>query len=192
MTIDCGPCRIRSWQFGDEKNLHLHANSKAIWANLRDQFPYPYTADDAERWVQFAVDPVIETNFAIDVAGEAVGNIGLRIGDDIERHSAEVWYWLGETYWGRGIITAALKAITHHAFNELNLIRVYAMPFARNTASIKVLEKVGYKQEGLLRWSAIKDDVVLDKLIFAYLSSDWLNGKTTTPYRELDCNDVWF
>ncbi len=191
MTIDCGPCCIRSWRFGDEKNLHLHANNKAIWANLRDRFPHPYTADDAERWVQFVVDPAIETNFAIDVAGEAVGNIGLRIGSDIERHTAEVWYWLGETYWGRGIITAALQAITNYAIRELNLIRLYAMPFARNKASIKVLEKVGYQKEGVLRWSAVKDGIVLDKLVYAYLSSDWLKEKVV-PYHELACNDVWF
>lgn len=181
---------MRSWRYGDEKNLHLHANNKAIWLNLRDRFPHPYTRDDAERWIQVVVDPVLETNFAIDVAGEAVGNIGLRIGEDIERYSAEVWYWLGEAYWGRGIVTAALSAITHYAFSEFSLTRLYAMPFTRNTASINVLEKVGYQQEGMLRWSAIKDGVILDKLIYSYLSSDWLTGKITSTQTELGYNDI--
>lgn len=165
---------VRSWRYGDEETLHNHANNKTIWLNLRDTFPYPYTQADAQRWIQYVVDPVQETNFAIDVGGEAVGNIGLRIGEDIDRHSAEVWYWLGEKYWGRGIITAVLTAVTNLAFSDFSLIRVEAMPFARNTASIKVLEKVGYEREGIMRWSAVKEGVVLDKVVYAYTSADWL------------------
>lgn len=181
MTVDCGPCLIRSWRFGDEENLPAHANNKAIWLNLRDSFPHPYTDLDAQRWIQFVVDPALETNFAIDVGGEAVGNIGLRIGDDIDRYSAEVWYWLGEAHWGRGIITEALRAITNYAFTEFMLTRLYAMPFAHNVGSIKVLEKVGFQQEGLIRWSAVKDGVVLDKVMYSYLSSDWLNAGSVSP-----------
>lgn len=178
MIIECGPCIVRSWRYGDEENLHHHANNKAIWLNLRDAFPHPYTQGDAQRWIQFVVDPALETNFAIDVEGEAVGNVGLRMGEDIDRHSAEVWYWLGEAYWGRGIVTAALTAITNLAFSEFSLIRVDAMPFARNAASIKVLEKVGYQREGILRWSAVKENVVLDKVLYACTSADWLSART--------------
>lgn len=143
MQIDCSQCRVRSWNFGDEDNLHTHANNKAIWLNLRDNFPPPYTPLDAQRWIHYVVDPVLETNFAIDVGGEAVGNIGLRIGDDIDRLTAEVWYWLGEAYWGRGILTEVLQAITDYAFSQFMLTRLYAMPFAHNVGSISVLEKVG-------------------------------------------------
>ena len=111
MKIDCGPCTIRSWRYGDEGNLPNHANNNAVWLNLLDSFQHPYTAADAQRWIQYVVDPEQETNFAIDVGGEAVGNIGLRIGEDTEWHSAELWYWLGQDYWGRGIVSAAVKAI---------------------------------------------------------------------------------
>lgn len=179
MTIQCGPCLVRSWRYGDEERLHQHANNKSIWLNLRDTFPYPYTQVDAQRWIQFVVDPFEETNFAIDVEGEAVGNIGLRIGEDIDRRSAEVWYWLGENYWGRGIITAALRAITDIAFSDLSLIRVEAMPFGRNTASIKVLEKAGYQREGIMRWSAVKEGIVLDKVLYSCTSADWLARRTS-------------
>lgn len=181
MNIDCGPCLVRSWRFGDEDNLHTHANNKAIWLNLRDSFPYPYTPLDAQRWIQFVVDPERETNFAIDVGGEAVGNIGLRIGNDVDRYTAEVWYWLGEKHWGKGIITAALRAITGYVFTEFTLTRLYAIPFAHNTGSVKALEKVGFQREGLLRRSAVKDGVVLDKLMYSYLSSDWLNAAPMLP-----------
>lgn len=174
MNINCGPCTIRSWQYGDEDHLPRHASNKAIWLNLRDSFPHPYTPTDAQRWIQYVVDPELETNFAIDVGGEAVGNIGLRIGEDIERYSAEVWYWLGEEYWGRGIVSAALTALVDYAFTQFKLTRLYAKPMAHNAASISVLAKAGFRREGLLRSSIIKNNVLMDTVLYAYLSSDWL------------------
>ena len=167
MHLECGPCTIRSWQQGDEETLPLHANNRKIWINLRDQFPHPYTRADADRWIKHITTVTPETNFAIDVDGEAVGGIGLVLQSDVERCSAEVGYWLSEQYWGRGIVTAALIAITDYSFKHLKLTRVFAIPFARNDASIRVLEKAGYMCEGLLRRSAIKEGVVLDQFMYA-------------------------
>ena len=141
MHLECGPCTIRSWQQGDKETLPLHANNRKIWINLRDQFPHPYTRADADRWIKHITTVTPETNFAIDVNGEAVGGIGLVLQSDVERCSAEVGYWLSEQYWGRGIVTAALIAITDYSFKHLKLTRVFAIPFARNDASIRVLEK---------------------------------------------------
>jgi [ribosomal protein S5]-alanine N-acetyltransferase len=165
--LECGPCTIRSWRHGDEETLPLHANNRKVWLNLRDRFPHPYTRSVAEQWILHITKITPETNFAIDVNGEAVGGIGLDLHDDVERCSAEVGYWLGEQYWGRGITTAALLALTEYALNQLKLTRVYAVPYARNAASIKVLEKAGYICEGVMRRSAIKDGVVLDQLMYA-------------------------
>lgn len=167
MELECGPCRIRSWRDGDEGSLSLHANNRKIWLNLRDRFPHPYTHADAEWWIQHVRELKPETSFAIDVDGEAVGGISLMLHDDVERCSAEVGYWLGEGYWGRGIATAALRGLTEYAFKEFSLTRVYALPYARNAASIKVLEKVGYICEGVMRRSAIKDGEILDQLMYA-------------------------
>ncbi|HEX9543935.1 MAG TPA: GNAT family N-acetyltransferase [Pyrinomonadaceae bacterium] len=167
MYLECGPCTIRSWRHDDEERLPVHANNRKIWISLRDQFPHPYTRADAERWLQHITAESPETNFAIDVNGEAVGGIGLVLQADVERCSAEVGYWLSEQYWGRGIATAALKAITEYAFKQLNLTRVFAVPYARNDASIRVLEKAGYTCEGRLRRSAIKEGIVLDQFMYA-------------------------
>jgi RimJ/RimL family protein N-acetyltransferase len=167
VNLKCGPCTVRSWRHGDEETLPLHANNRKVWINLRDSFPHPYTRSDAEKWIRHIEQITPETNFAIDVNGEAVGGIALVLHDDVERCSAEVGYWLGEKYWGRGITTAALLGLTEYAFKELNLTRVYAVPYARNAASIKVLEKAGYTCEGVMRRSAIKDGVVLDQLMYA-------------------------
>lgn len=167
MRLECGSCAIRSWRDGDAETLPRHADNRKIWLNLRDRFPHPYTRADAEWWIRYAQGLKPETNFAIDVGGEAVGGIGLELHEDVERCAAEVGYWLSEAFWGRGIMTAALRAVTEYAFQEFQLTRVYALPYARNTASVKVLEKAGYRCEGVLRRSAIKDGVVLDQLMYA-------------------------
>lgn len=172
MSIDCDLCTIRSWQQGDELALPQHANNKDIWLNLRDRFPYPYTQADAQRWIESVVGALPETSFAITIEGEAVGGIGLVLQEDIERCSAEVGYWLGQKYWGRGIGTVALKAFSHYAFSEFELTRLYAVPFLRNSASIKVLEKAGYRCEGIMRRSAIKDGQLLDQALYACLLVD--------------------
>jgi ribosomal-protein-alanine N-acetyltransferase len=167
MYLECGPCTIRSWLSDDEESLPVHANNRQIWINLRDRFPHPYTRADAQCWLEHVTAATPETSFAIDVNGEAVGGIALVLGDDVERCSAEIGYWLGERYWGRGIATAALKALTDYAFKNLDLTRVFAVPFAHNDASIRVLEKAGYIREGCLRRSAIKDGAVLDQFMYA-------------------------
>ena len=106
MELDCGKCKVRSWRPDDGASLVRHANNRKVWANLRDRFPHPYTAADARNWIEGALSKRPETGFTIDVSGEAVGGIGFELGTDVERYSAEVGYWLGEPFWGRGICTS--------------------------------------------------------------------------------------
>ena len=168
MQIDVGACVVRSWRAEDEEALARHANSRKVWKDLRDLFPHPYTREDARSWIRYATRRRPEVDFAIDVEGEAVGNIGLGLHrSDIERCSAEIGYWIGEAYWGRGVATAALRALTAYAFEAFELTRLYAVPFASNAASLRVLEKAGYQREGVLRRSAIKDGVVKDQVMYA-------------------------
>jgi RimJ/RimL family protein N-acetyltransferase len=169
MFIDCDICVVRSFRQGDEQYLVQHANDRAVWLNLRDRFPHPYTQANAEQWIEHVLQTKPETSFAIDVNGEAVGSIGFVLHEDIERCSAEVGYWLGQSYWGRGIVTLALRAITQYALTQFELTRLYAVPFLRNPASLKVLEKAGYQCEGIMRRSAIKDGEVLDQALYAYV-----------------------
>jgi ribosomal-protein-alanine N-acetyltransferase len=167
MHIVCATCTVRSFRAEDAASLAQHANDRAIWINLRDRFPYPYTLADAHAWIAHANSADEPTSFAIDVAGEAVGGIGLRLNEDVERIAAEIGYWVGRSHWGRGIATDAVRAVTQHALSGRDLTRVYALPFAENVASIRVLEKAGYVREGLLRRSAIKDGVVRDQFLYA-------------------------
>jgi RimJ/RimL family protein N-acetyltransferase len=160
---------VRSWRAADLESLVRHANNRNIWINLRDRFPHPYTHRDGRRFIRDARKLNPETFFAIAVDGDAVGGIGFVLQGDVERVSAEVGYWLGEPFWGRGIVTEALVAVTRHAIERHDLTRLFALPFAYNTASCRVLEKAGYVLEGTLRRSAIKDGVIVDQFQYAFI-----------------------
>jgi len=138
-----------------------------IWRNLRDAFPHPYTLANAQHWIRSANPATPVTNFAIVVDGIAVGGIGLVLKDDVFRRSAEIGYWHGEEYWGRGIVTEAVRAVTDYAFATFDLCRVYAGVFEWNPASMRVLEKAGYEYECRMRKSVVKDGEIIDELIYA-------------------------
>jgi RimJ/RimL family protein N-acetyltransferase len=114
----------------------------------------------------------LETTFAIVVDSRAVGGIGFVLREDVERVSAEVGYWLGEPFWGRGIATEALAAVTAHAIKTHGLSRLYAVPFAWNVASCRVLEKAGYVLEARLRRSALKDGQIIDQMQYAFVAPE--------------------
>lgn len=160
---------LRSFRASDVPAIVRHANNRKIWLNLRDRFPHPYTKSDGRRFLRNVrrMDP--ETFFAIDVDGEAAGSIGYVLQPDVERVSAEVGYWLGEAFWGRGIVTEALTAVTQYAIEQHDLTRVFALPFAGNAASCRVLEKAGYVLEARLHRSAIKDGVIQDQCQYAFV-----------------------
>lgn len=167
MRLELTHCTVRSWRRSDAESLVRHANNRKVWRNLRDTFPHPYTAHDAERWIRSTSGSIPETNFAIGVGDEAVGGIGIALREDVFRRSAEIGYWLGEPYWGRGIATEALKAITDYAFATFDLSRLYAGVFEWNPASMRVLEKAGYVFEARLRRSVLKDGQLIDELLYA-------------------------
>ena len=169
MQITLTRCAARSWRASDADALAKHANNRNIWINLRDAFPHPYSKRDAREFLKSLSQRSPETLFAIAVNDEAVGGIGFVLHPDVERVSAEIGYWLGEAFWGRGIATEALVAITAHAIQTHGLTRIYAVPFAWNAASCRVLEKAGYVLEGRLRKSAIKDGRITDQLQYAYV-----------------------
>jgi RimJ/RimL family protein N-acetyltransferase len=158
---------IRSWRAGDAVSLSRHADNRKIWLNVRDRFPHPYTLANAEWWVAQAAAAEPATQFAIVVDGEAVGGIGVFLQTDVERYSAEIGYWLGESFWGRGLATAAVRRFTEYAFDAYELCRIYANVFEWNQGSCRVLEKAGYVLEGRLRSSAVKDGFVLDGFLYA-------------------------
>jgi RimJ/RimL family protein N-acetyltransferase len=172
MLMRLKSCVVRSWRTADAEPLARHADNRKIWLNLRDAFPHPYTTQDAREFIRSVRNRAPETTFAIDVDGDAIGSVGFVLRHDVERVSAEIGYWLAEPFWGRGIATDALAATTDHAIATYQLTRVYALPFAWNVASCRVLEKVGYQLEARLRRSAIKNGVITDQLQYAFVVPD--------------------
>jgi ribosomal-protein-alanine N-acetyltransferase len=170
MRLSLTSCRVRPWESGDVASLARHANNRRIWMHLRDRFPHPYTTSDAAQFIRRARGVTLQTSFAIEVEGEAAGGIGFLLQTDVERVSSEIGYWLGEPFWGRGICTEALRAVTDRAIRDHGLTRMFALPFAHNHASCRVLEKAGYALEGHLHRSAVKDGVVVDQKLYAFIA----------------------
>ena len=169
MQLDIGEWQIRSWRPGDESALVKYANNRKIWLNLRDAFPHPYTEDNARAWIRFATAQDPEMNFAIASYEEAIGGIGLHLQQDVHRRSAGIGYWLGEPYWGKGIATWAVQALTEYAFANFDLVRIFGEVFEWNPASARVLEKAGYACEGRFRKSVTKDGKTIDQLVYAII-----------------------
>jgi ribosomal-protein-alanine N-acetyltransferase len=164
---------LRPWRQDDRESLAMLANDRRIWINMRDAFPYPYSLADADRFIQMAQRMIPQTYSAVEVAGALAGGIGYTLHGDVERIAAEVGYWLGVSFWGRGIATSALQIVTTLAFSaHPELRRLYAVPFVSNPASARVLEKAGYKREAVLRQSVIKDGMILDQWVYAILRSE--------------------
>lgn len=160
------PFQLRPWQISDLDSLVVHANNPHIARNLTNAFPHPYTREAGENFIQYASAPG-KMVFAIIVDGQAVGGIGVHPQSDIFSKNAEMGYWLSETYWGQGIVSAAIEEIVNHAFANSKLERIFARPFGSNQASCRVLEKNGFVLEARLHQTIYKNEKYEDELIYA-------------------------
>lgn len=174
VKIQTSNCIIRSFKDSDAKSIAKYADNIHIWNNVRDLFPYPYKLEDAQKFIDFSLsqDPVC--NFAIEVNGEAIGVIGLILGTDINRISAELGYWIGEPYWGKGIMTEAVKAFIEYSFQTYKIHRIFAGIFSFNPTSMKVVEKAGLKYECTLKEAVIKNGEICDEVIYTILKTNKL------------------
>jgi len=159
--------KLRPWNIEDAESLVENANNFEIARFMSDAFPSPYTLEDAKNFIAFATKDEPLHIFAIDIDGQAVGGIGIHPQADIMKKNAELGYWLGEKYWGRGIISKAIREIIPWAFNTYDITRIYARPFGSNMASQKVLEKAGFVLEARIKENIFKNGEYLDELIYA-------------------------
>lgn len=160
---------IRAWKSEDLSGLVQQANNIKVWNNVRNYFPHPYTEADGQAWLEKVVGAVPLVNMAIEVDGQVAGGIGLILNSDVYVKSAEVGYWVGEEFWGRGVATEALRQMTEYAFYYFDLVRLYAEVFENNKASMRVLEKNGYYLEGVRRKAVFKNNVLMDDYIWVKL-----------------------
>jgi [ribosomal protein S5]-alanine N-acetyltransferase len=145
---------------------HL-ANNKNISDNLRDFFPYPYSTADAIFFIRLVKKEDPQMTFAITYQGQFCGVIGLIGQPDVYCKTAEIGYWLGEPFWNKGICTAAVKLVTDYGLKKLDFIRIHTGVFEYNIGSMRVLEKNGYKKEGIFEKSVFKNGKIWDEHRFA-------------------------
>jgi [ribosomal protein S5]-alanine N-acetyltransferase len=165
---------LRPWSIRDAADLAQIADNKNIADNLRDGLPNPYTIDDARKWLNIILPENFPPRFfAIITDNKIIGSIGIVTKTDIYRKNVEIGYFLSEEYWGRGIMTSAIKAATSYAFSNFDIVRVYAEPFADNPGSRRALEKAGFSQEATFKNNVIKNGVIKDSCIYSVLREEF-------------------
>jgi [ribosomal protein S5]-alanine N-acetyltransferase len=165
---------LSPWSIDYAADLAVIANNKNIADNLRDLFPSPYNLRDARKWLKMILPENLPPKyFAIKVGRSIVGSIGIVPKEDIYRKNVEIGYFVSEKYWGQGIAVRAIKAATSYAFNEFDIVRVYAEPFADNIRSRRALEKAGFALEATFRRNVIKNGILKDSCIYSVLKEDF-------------------
>ena len=164
-------CRIRKWRLSDAADLATALSNKKVQDNLRDGLPFPYTEKDGLDYINAMLSANQNDTFAFatTVDDKVIGSIGVFRRENIHRLTAELGYYVSEDYWGKGIMTEAVKQICEYVFRNSDIIRIYAEPFSYNTASCRVLEKAGFQFEGILKQNAIKNNKVLDMKMYALI-----------------------
>jgi ribosomal-protein-alanine N-acetyltransferase len=159
--------KLREWKESDLDNLVRYANNPAIARNLTNAFPYPYSSEHGIKFIRMAAGFNPARIFAIDIAGEACGGIGVHPQADVYCKNAELGYWLAEPFWGKGIITSAVQQVTKYGFETFDITRIFARPYGTNLASQRVLEKAGFVLEARMKETFFKNGVFEDELIYA-------------------------
>lgn len=159
--------RLREWRIEDAATVARYANNINVARFLTDAFPHPYTEENGLDFITMALSNNEMTLMAIEIEGEPAGGIGIHPQKDIHRRNAELGYWLAEKYWGKGIMTLAVKEMIGIGFGRYDIDRIFARPFSNNPGSQRVLEKAGFRLEGRFERTLVKNGEYLDELIYA-------------------------
>jgi RimJ/RimL family protein N-acetyltransferase len=174
MEISFEGVLLRPWTLSDAEALALIADDINVADNLRDVFPHPYSLNDAISWLSNFIpknDPPVY--FAIIYENQLAGSIGITLKTDIYRKNVEIGYFVAQKYWGKGLATKAIKAVTSYAFRTFDIVRVYAEPFADNPASRRVLDKAGFTMEAVFKNYVIKNGIIKNSCIYSVLKENW-------------------
>ena len=166
-------CKLRTWRLSDAKDLAAALNHRSVLNNLRDGLPFPYTEQDAKEYIIATLSANEDDTFAyaITLDDRVIGSIGAFRQGNIHRQTAELGYYLAKEYWGRGIMTDAIRQLCGHIFETTDILRIYAEPFSYNAGSRRALEKAGFTREGTMKCSAVKNGKVVDMTLYSLTRS---------------------
>lgn len=167
------PYRLRPLVEDDKYSIAKYGNNRRVWRNLSDSFPFPYTVADAENYIKFCQGTQDELNWCIDYQGEAIGMVGAVFQKGIRQKTCVLGYWIGEPFWGKGIMTNAVKHFVAYLFENFELERIETSVFEWNRGSSKVLEKVGFVEENRERDAFFKNNQLIDGFKFSLLRKQW-------------------
>jgi RimJ/RimL family protein N-acetyltransferase len=160
---------LREWQDDDVPALVAGINDPHI-AYWIPRIPHPYTEDDAREFLRGEVAPA-DCRLAMTVDGAVVGGIGM--GVNSHDYRGHVGYWVAAAVRGRGVCTRALRLLSRHALDALDLQRLELITDPDNLASQRVAEKVGFKREGVLRAHLRHPDGrIRDSVMFSLLPGE--------------------
>jgi [ribosomal protein S5]-alanine N-acetyltransferase len=165
--------KLRPFEDADVSSVARLCNNRKIWDNVRDFLPYPYTEKDAVEFIRTCRGEDPQVTFAVEYKGDFAGCIGLVRQTDIYKLTAEVGYWIGEPFWDLGIATGSLNLIVDYGFNQLGLVRIYTGVFDYNRASQRVLEKAGFKMEGIFEKSVLKNGKILNEYRYSKINNSF-------------------
>ncbi|OAK95061.1 acyl-CoA N-acyltransferase [Phaeosphaeriaceae sp. SRC1lsM3a] len=177
---------IREYHPRDAPSMSLHGNSAAVAKYMYLTFPHPYTLEAGETWIAMNIGLPHPCHFAICEASSpdtAIGSIGLKLGSDTSSHTAELGFWIGEKFWGKGYVTEATAAFTEWAFETFEgkdgqrLRRVFSTVWSGNKGSIRCFEKCGYAPEGIMKDHVEKNGEVMDLHLYGLTKADWETRK---------------
>ena len=158
---------LKQWNFTFLDELVSLANNEKLSARLRDEFPHPYQKKDGEEWISVNANAIPQTNFAIFVNDQFAGGTGIKLNKDVHRKSAEIGYWLGEPFWGKGIGTLAIGLLVKYIFTHFDIVRIYAEVFSNNPASMRALEKNGFTLEAVMKKAIFNNEQLMDGYLWA-------------------------
>ncbi|TGK31012.1 N-acetyltransferase [Leptospira gomenensis] len=150
-------------------SLAQHGNSEKVFSGLRGVFVPPYRLEDAQEFIRAALQDFRTRTFAIVYEGVPIGVTTLSFKEDVYRFNGEIGYWIGESFWNRGIATESIRLLLKIAFSEHGLHRIYAEVFSNRPASARALEKNGFVLEGTHKEAIFKNGSFLDQWIYSKL-----------------------
>lgn len=172
-TLDAGPVQLRWLTEADVPALFSvfgDAEVTRYWGSATHKDPNDSAALLADIHAHFQAGTLFQ--WGIESEGQIIGTCTLGSLDAVNRRG-ELGFALGRTHWGKGYMRHALPTVLTFAFDHLNLHRVYADADPRNARSIRILERLGFRFEGLLREHYLVTGEVQDAAIYGLLKSEW-------------------